>query len=346
MNKNYGIVLIGCGHIGSAHLDEIYNLESLTIKGVVDLNAKRAQNFAKKYNVPSWSTDYHDYLKKDDTDIFIIATYAPSHLSILKDCIAAGKHVICEKPIASNMKDGVEFYNIVKESKSKVLVGHILRHNATYQKAAELIHSGRIGNIKLMRMVQNHHTMDWKRYKKLLESCPPIVDCGVHYFDVMQWFTGAKIISVGGINAVIGSDVPDHSYNYGMVTAKLSDGSVAFYESGWCNTIASLNTKEMIGDKGRLRITLQSDRAANREEGDLIEIYDFLKNEYSAINLKSKYKNTYAQICCLIRMIEENFEGAPTIGDVMSSFKVSIAADRAIRNNCVYNLDEITQEIL
>ena len=67
----------------------------------------------------------------------------------------------------------------------------------------------------------------------------------------MQWFTGAKIISVGGINSVIGSDVPEHSYNYGMVTAKLSDGSVAFYESGWGNTIASQNTKEMIGDKGR-----------------------------------------------------------------------------------------------
>jgi predicted dehydrogenase len=346
MNKKYGIVLIGCGHIGAAHLEELYCIDNFTINGVVDLNAERAQSFAKKYNASSWSTDYHDFLKKDDTDIYIIATYTQSHLTILKDCIAAGKHVICEKPIASNIENGIEFYNIVKKSKSKVLVGHILRHNATYQKAAELIHSGVIGDVKLMRMVQNHHTMDWPRYKKLLESCPPIIDCGVHYFDVMQWFTGAKIISVGGINSIIGNDVPEHSYNYGIVTAMLSDGSVAFYESGWGSTIASQNTKEIIGDKGRLKIILQNDRVANREEGDVIEIYNILQNEYSSINLRSKYKDTYSQIKCLIRMIEENFEGVPTIDDVMSSFKVSIAADMAIRNNCVYNLDETTQDII
>lgn len=119
----------------------------------------------------------------------IIATYADSHLPILRDCLAAGKHVLCEKPMTvADPAAAEEFYRLVKASQSKVLIAHILRHNSTYNRVAGMIREGAIGDVRLIRMVQNHHIMNKARYGRLMEDCPPFVDCGVHYVDVIRWF--------------------------------------------------------------------------------------------------------------------------------------------------------------
>ena len=127
--KKYGILVIGCGHIGSQHLENIYYRDNIQIVAVVDSSEDNARLAAKKYGALDYGTDYHRFLSDDRVDIVIVATYTSTHLTILKECVANGKHVLCEKPIASNLKDGEEFVKIVKNAKTKVLVAHILRHN-------------------------------------------------------------------------------------------------------------------------------------------------------------------------------------------------------------------------
>lgn len=332
MNKEYSIVLIGCGHIGEEYLRDIYFRDNIRIAGVVDLNEARAEDFARKYRAESCSTEYRSYLKRDDVDIVIIATYVNSHLSILKECLDNGKHVICEKPIGCNLQEGKEFVRLVKASQCKVLVSYILRYNETYQKAAQLIQSGAIGCVKLMRMVQNHHCKDWTRYKNLLKDCSPIVDCGVHYMDVMQWFTGSKIIDVNGFGTVIDTDLPESEYNYGVINVRLQNGAAGYYEAGWSKTLASSNIKEFIGDKGRLSITLNGFRCKDVEEGDLIELYTYEGNQYQAINIKAKYKNMWAQMQRLIQMIETDAPAVPTIDEVYSAYESVLRADNIVRS--------------
>ena len=76
--------------------------------------------------------------------------------------------LLCEKPIAGSLEEGEAFVRAVKASKQKCLVAHILRHNDSYRKIKSLIDDGVIGRPVLIRMAQNHHTMNWERYKKLL----------------------------------------------------------------------------------------------------------------------------------------------------------------------------------
>lgn len=85
----------------------------------------------------------------------------------------------------------------------------------SYIKIRDLIRSGAIGRLKTVRMTQNHHALDWERYRRLLEDCSPILDCGVHYFDVLQWFTGSAITEVMGMGAVVDADLEPGRYNYG-----------------------------------------------------------------------------------------------------------------------------------
>lgn len=338
--KKYGVMLIGCGHIGAEHLDDIYYRPEFSVEAVVDQDASRAQHFALRYGAKSWSSEYRPLLQDKAIDIVIIATYADSHLSILEDCLAAGKHVLCEKPVTNTLEDGIRFCQLVKTASTKVLVAHILRHNQSYRAVAQLIHSGQIGNLRLMRMIQNHHAMDWERYKRLLDSCPPIVDCGVHYLDVMQWFSGSRICRVSGISAKLDADSPRD--NYGMIHAQMENGCVGYYESGWGRNIAAQNVKEFVGDKGRIVLTLQYNRASDQEEGDLITLYHGDTGEYRTINLRTKYKDMYSQMRTLVDMIEHDAPADPSIEDVFSAFIAAKTAERAIEEGTVREVPSTT----
>jgi len=327
----YNVALIGCGHMGEAHLEHIYFKEEVCISCVCDRDETKARAFQKRFRVKNIFTDAEECIRRDDVDIVIIATYPSTHLALLKLCLKYKKHVICEKPIASTLEEGKEFVELVKTHPDvKVLVGYILRHNETYRRVAKMIHEDAIGHPIIMRMSQNHHTMNWPRYRKLIEETAPIVDCGVHYLDVMQWFTDAQIVDIAGIGMATEPDLPPGKNNYEMVTVTLSDGSIGFYEAGWTRTINANNAKEFIGPKGSIRLIFAKDRVDHQEEGDLIEYYSQEDQTYHMINVRAERKPTDIQLRCLIRMIEENLPDRPTIDEVYRSFEWAIKAENAI----------------
>lgn len=326
--KTYGIMLIGCGHIGQEHIEDLYFREEFTVEAVVDRNAELAEGFRRRYGAGSSGTDYRCFLSDPAIDIVIIATYADSHLSILKDCLAAGKHVLCEKPIARTLEDAQEFCELVKNAGTKVLAAHILRHNRSYQTIAELIRGGAIGQLRLMRMVQNHHAMNWPRYKRLMQDCPPIVDCGVHYLDIMQWFSDSRIAQVSGISTKLDPDAPCD--NFGMIHVRMENGCIGYYEAGWGRNISAQNVKEFVGDQGRITLTLQCNRTCDSEEGDLITLYRSDTGEYQTRNVPSKYKDMYAQLRCLVDMIEQDAPANPTMDEVYEALRATLTANQAI----------------
>ena len=326
--KTYGILLIGCGHIGMEHLLEIYYRDDIRIEAVVDANPATAEAAAKRCGAAQWATDYRVFLNSDKVDIVIIATNTDSHLPIMRDCLAHHKHVLCEKHIGSSVEMGREFVETVKSAREKVLVAHILRHNASYQKIRELIRSGAIGELRLCRMTQNHHALNWPRYCRLLEDCSPAVDCGVHYFDVVQWITDSRITEVTGFGSKTQDDSPRDNFN--LVTFRMENGCSGFYEVGWGQSIRSCNVKEFIGTKGRITLDMQRQRGQDDEEGDRITVYHSDTGVYETVNVMAVYKDMYAQVKALIKMIECDTPGNPTIDDVWRAFRVAQAAEESV----------------
>ncbi len=331
--KKYGVVLVGCGHIGKEHIESIYFRDNVKIIAVVDTNVTKAKLFAKKYNAEFYGTDYKEFVGLPQTDIVIITSNVSSHLEIFKYCVACGKHILCEKPIACNLKDGEEFYNIAKNCKSKVLIAHILRLNKSYCKIVEMINSGAIGKLQLIKIVQNHHIVDFERYKGLLYDCSPIVDCGVHYFDLVHWMTDSKICKVSGIGKKLSPDIMHD--NYQMVHFETANGCIGSYEVAWGVNTPFKNVKEFIGEKGYISLTLSLNRTENREEGDLVTYYNSETGEYTNINIASEYRDMYAQFSCLINMIENNSEPIITLEEVFESFNVALKAEEAITKGVI-----------
>lgn len=337
----YRVAVIGCGHMGEEHVKRLYDKEYIELSYACDLDKERAERFCRRYGVLQAVTDRRVCLEDPAVDILLVSTYPDSHLTILKECIQYHKHLLCEKPVAADLAHAEEFIRLVRENPgTKVLIGHILRHNKTYQKVAEMIRQGAIGFPIVCRMSQNHHTMDWKKYLALLRQASPLVDCGVHYVDVMRWFTGAEVVSIQAVGARTEEDLAENEYNYGLMSLRLSDGSVGYYEAGWGNTMSSDNLKEFSGPRGRIRIIYQELRDRNHEEGDLIEYYRYPEKQYEMINIRADRKPADLQFDYLIRMIETGCEANPDIGDVEAALKVCLEADRKIRSQLLFKPEE------
>jgi len=335
--KKYSVLLIGCGHIGMEHLLDIYYRDDINIYAVVDIDESLAKKAAARCNAQRWGTDYRKFIRDDNIDIIIIATFSSTHLTILKDCLAAGKHVLCEKPIAISEEDGREFVRVVKESKQKVLVAHVLRHNLSYKKIHELVSNGEIGELRMIRMTQNHHIMDWPRYYRLMENCTPTLDCGVHYYDIAQWIAGSRITEVNGFGVKTQDNAPNE--NYTLVSFEMENGCKGYYEVGWGESIRATNVKEFIGTKGYISLQMKMQRSIDFEEGDLITLYHSDTGVYESINVRATYKDMYSQIKTLIDMIENDTMGEPTIDDVWSAFVVAHAAEKSVKGNCKVIVD-------
>ncbi len=318
--------------MGHAHIQEIYSKKNVHFRYVCDRDLARAADFQKRYQVDKITDDYRDCLNDEEVDIVIIATLPATHMEILKACVASKKHVLCEKPIGDTKESAVEFEQLVAANPDvKILVGHILRHNASYQRMAEMIQGGAIGSPITFRMVQNHHSIDWDRCLGILNDVSPLVDCGVHYVDVLHWFTGAKVVNMQAMGIRSEQAVAAGQYNHGIIMMQLSDGSAGYYEAGFSNTISSRDIKEFSGPKGRISLTRQRDRSSHQEEGDLIEYYKYPEKEYQMINVSSNWKSTDVQFAHLIKMIEEGIEATPTVPDMLYAFKTMMEADEMAR---------------
>jgi len=327
VNKVYGVAVIGCGYIGCEHIEDIYYRDNVHLVAVVDQNMEKAQETAHKYGAGTYEMDYRKVINRPDVDIVIIATYVDTHLPIMEACVKAGKHVLCEKPVAASKEQGMRFFEIAEQAQAEgiqVMVGHILRHNRSYQTIYEYIKQGIIGELKLIHFIQNHHALVWERYKRLLQDCSPIVDCGVHYLDVMQWMSRQQITEVNGWSCKLDADAPCD--NFGCVQITLSGGCKGLYESGWSKNLKAGNCKEFIGEKGYIRLTLQADRIFDKEEGDLIEIYHSDTGTYKTINLLAKYKDMYAQFQELVNRIKGHPHNDFSLQDARNAFMAAASA--------------------
>lgn len=337
----YNVAVIGCGYMGQTHLEDIYLKDTIKLYGVCDLDIEKAKLCAQRYNAYKYSSDPDEFICDAAVDIVIIATYPSSHLELLTKCIKNNKHVLCEKPITKTYEDGLKFKELVDNNpKCKVLVGHILRHNRTYNEVYRLIKEDTIGSPIVMRMVQNHQVKQWNKYQTLIEETSPIIDCGVHYVDVMRWFTGSEVSTVSGVGAKTVSSVPDGKYNHGMIQVTMEDGSIGFYEAGWSLTAPNNNIKEFIGPKGTIKITYQKDRDTHKESGNLISIYRYPENVTEFINVPFNEKPTGAELDHLIKMIEEDVPALPLISDVLKSFYIVCKADKMIVDSIKENKNE------
>ncbi|MFH1007688.1 MAG: Gfo/Idh/MocA family oxidoreductase [Candidatus Latescibacterota bacterium] len=329
---DFGVVLVGCGTVaGYGHLPAIESHPNTRLVGVADVDPDRAQRACTEYGAEDWSTDYRDFLGRGDVEVVVITTPPDSHARIAIDALHAGKNVLCEKPFARSLSDAREIIRTVRQTGRKLTVGYVLRHNAAYRKAAEMIRDGAVGSPLVMRLLGSEgytQVPKWNRALGLLKNTSPVVDCGCHYADVMRWFTGAEATSVCGVGGRLNPEVPAAAYDYGSIQVQFDDGSVGTYEVAWGYTFRNFSEKEFIGPEGRLRI-----EHISVEEGkeDIQQLETYVPGEgLRTIPVEGSIKPMAHQLSSLIDHITDDLDPLPALADAVKSLEIVLAGHEAI----------------
>jgi len=183
-----------------------------------------------------------------------------------------------------------------------------------------------------------------------MKSLSPIVDCGVHYIDVMCQMTRSKPVQVYAIGARLTDEIPKDNYNYGQLQIRFEDGSVGWYEAGWGPMISetAFFVKDVVGPKGSVSIVAReaggegkssSIEAHTKTESLRIHHADLNKEELFAkpdtwVNLQDE--PDHQELCnrqqaYFLKSIRENIDLNDHMDDAVNSLRIAFACDRSVR---------------
>ncbi len=193
MEKKLVVANIGM-KFGMCHVEGAMSYGA-EIAAICDCNEENLRFAGERYNIPEekWVTDYMDIVNNKDIDIVTVAIPDQQHVKVSCDLLRAGKHVLCEKPLALTREDIEEIIRVADESGSKFMVGQICRFTPSFEKTKELIESGKIGEIYFIESEYAHDYMklcdDWRADPKR----HGVIGGGCHAVDLIRWLAGDPV---------------------------------------------------------------------------------------------------------------------------------------------------------
>ena len=223
-------LIAGLGNMGYAHALGHHNHPDSEIVALVNRTSEAPEGPLSDYPV---FDDFYKALQTTNPDLVVIATYTDTHVDFACAAMEAGAHVFVEKPLSMTVEGAKRVVETAKNTGKKLVVGYILRHHPSWVRF--VAEARNLGGPYVFRLNLNQQSSghEWETHKALMQTTSPIVDCGVHYVDVMCQITDAKPVKVNGIGLRLSDEIAPEMYNYGQLQVAFADGSVGWYEAGW-----------------------------------------------------------------------------------------------------------------
>ncbi|MBB3207553.1 putative dehydrogenase [Rhodopirellula rubra] len=291
--KQVRILCVGAGNMGRSHALAYQMIDGFEIVGV----CTRSKESGAKLNAelgadyPTFQ-DFDVALRETQPDAVCVSTWPDTHARFVTAALDAGCHVFVEKPLADSVEAAEEIVSKALETDRKVVVGYILRHHPSWNRFIEIAQT--LGKPLVMRMNLNQSSSGstWETHKQLMSTVSPIVDCGVHYVDVMCQMTGSRPVRVSGIGARLTDELPEGMINYGQLQVTFEDGSVGWYEAGWGPMMSetAFFVKDVVGPKGAVSIVAES--ASSTGQSDNVDAHtktESIRLHHGALNSAGKF---------------------------------------------------------
>ncbi len=188
--KKYKIGIIGCGGIAfGKHLPAIQQVNRGNITAFCDLDLAKAEKAARQFGTSGAKvyTDYKELLQDETIDVCYVLTPNRSHADISCDAMRAGKHVLCEKPMAKTAADARRMVQVAKETGKKLTIGYQHRHKNASDYARDVIARGDLGEIYYGKAlaIRRRGTPNWGVFLNEYEQGGgPLIDIGTHSLDL------------------------------------------------------------------------------------------------------------------------------------------------------------------
>ncbi|MEM9645121.1 MAG: Gfo/Idh/MocA family oxidoreductase [Planctomycetota bacterium] len=351
VNRPIRILCVGAGNMGRSHAKAYHEMDGFQIVGICTRSIRSTDdlNECLQSNYPHFA-NFDEALRSTQPDAVCIASYPATHAEFAEKSLRNGCHVFVEKPLADSVEAAESIVRLAEETGLKVTVGYILRHHPNWMRFTELARG--LGKPLVMRMNLNQSSSGpmWETHKQLMSSVSPIVDCGVHYVDIMTQMTRSNPIRVSGIGARLTDDLPPGMSNYGQLQVTFEDGSVGWYEAGWGPMMSetAFFIKDVVGPKGSVSIVAESASAAGQSANvDAHTRTESIRIHHSELNDSGEFARPdetmrlddepdHDELCFreqqfFERAILEDADLSDHLGDALNSMRIVAAAEHSFR---------------
>lgn len=344
--------------MGRSHALAYHQMPDFEIVGIVT----RSSESRERLNHELGGTyaefgNYHEALTETQPDVVSISTYPDTHKEYALAAFAAGAHVFVEKPLADTVTGAEEVVAAAKAAGRKLVIGYILRHHPSWVRFIEVAQT--LGKPLVMRMNLNQQSSgkNWETHKNLMSSIPPIVDCGVHYVDVMCQMTRSKPVRVSGLRARLSDELPESMVNYGHLQVTFEDGSVGWYEAGWGPMMSesAFFVKDVVGPKGS--VTISARNAGGEGASSEVDAHtqtESLRLHYGELDAKGEFvkpddwidmddEPAHDELCkreqeYLLEAIRTDIDLTEHMEDALNSMRIVAAADESSKTGLTVQL--------
>ncbi|WP_419911458.1 Gfo/Idh/MocA family protein [Hoeflea sp.] len=338
------VMVAGLGNMGRSHALAYHANSGFEIAGLVNRSIVELPQSLSGYTIHPAFEEALDALKPDAVSI---NTYSDSHAEFAIRALEAGCHVFVEKPLATTVEDARKVVDCARANNRKLVIGYILRHHPSWVRLIE--EARNLGGPYVFRMNLNQQSSGatWQTHKQLMQSTSPIVDCGVHYVDVMCQIVDAKPVEVRGMGLRLSEEINDWMYNYGHLQVLFEDGSVGWYEAGWGPMMSetAFFVKDVISPNGCVSIVMdenaRSDDIDTHTQTQRIRIHRAetgVDGEFTIPDeLVSMEGEPDHQALCdreqayFLKAIREDLDLTRHMEDAVQSLGVCLAADESVR---------------
>lgn len=337
------VVVAGLGNMGRSHALAYHRNPGFEIAALVNRSKPALEGELAGYEI---LPDFTAALAALKPDVASINTYSDSHADYAVAALEAGCHVFVEKPLATTVADAERVVAAAKANGRKLVIGYILRHHPSWMR---LIDEARaLGGPYVFRMNLNQQSSGptWETHKSLMQTTSPIVDCGVHYVDVMCQITDSRPVEVRGMGLRLSDEVAPDMYNYGHLQVLFADGSVGWYEAGWGPMISetAFFVKDVMSPNGSVSIVMEnakSDDIDAHTKTAMIRVHRARRGADGRfaepdLDLTMDGEPGHQDLCereqaFLLKAIREDMDLGRHMQDAVESLRVCLAADESVR---------------
>jgi predicted dehydrogenase len=344
--KKIKVLVVGLGNMGLSHARAYQSIKGFEIVGLCTRGIETRADIKKEFPEVPRFTDYAEALSALKPDAVSINTWPDTHADYAKLALKAGCHIFIEKPLAGTVAEAEEIVALATASGKKLVIGYILRVHPSWVKFVEV--GKTLGKPLVMRMNLNQQSSgaQWDVHKHLMNSISPIVDCGVHYVDVMCQVTGAKPIRVHAVGARLTTEIDAHMYNYGHLHVAFDDGSVGWYEAGWGPMMSetAFFVKDIIGPKGAVSIAVAESKTASSDvdshtRTSALRLHHATPDEI----IRMDGEPGHQELCdreqeLFLSAIQHDHDMSAHAEDAVNSLRIVLAADESVRTGQVVTL--------
>jgi predicted dehydrogenase len=201
MNK-VRVGVIGAGFIGKVHIEQLRRLGYVDVVAVSEKDQATAEAVAAELRIPKAYGKSEDLVKDKELDAVHVATLNHLHYPLAKKALEAGKHVLCEKPLAMNSAEAQDLLQTAKKTGRAHAICHNMRYYPLVKQARSMVKAGEVGDI---RLIHGHYLQDWLFLQtdynwRLLAAVGgksrAVADIGTHWLDAVQHISGQRVTAV------------------------------------------------------------------------------------------------------------------------------------------------------